>query len=122
MVKVKGVYTRKVRDEEGNYKLVEKKIHYSNCALVDPVYRKSTRVGLQFGEDGEVTRISKLSGRVIPWPDSSADMQKEPPEYLEGPKDTFPEKALEKTYDYHADAEAIRLARLAMTKYNHGSR
>ena len=38
---------------------------------------------------------------------------------LTHPKDTEPEDALEKTYNYRADVEAIRLARQSMTKYNH---
>lgn len=44
------------------------------------------------------------------------DLQKDPEIVAEGPKDTDPEAALQKTYDYRGDAEAIRLARLAMTK------
>ena len=40
-------------------------------------------------------------------------------EHEEGPKDTPPEVALRKTYDYQADKDAMRLARLTMTKYNY---
>mmetsp|Transcript_31917 Transcript_31917/g.68771 ORF Transcript_31917/g.68771 Transcript_31917/m.68771 type:complete len:187 (+) Transcript_31917:56-616(+) len=118
MLKVKGMNKRKVTDEEGNEKFIEKKIHYSNVALVDPTLGRPTRVGLTFTEDGDAIRISKASGHVIPWPD--------PPKYLtleeeheEGPKDTPPEVALRKTYDYQADKDAMRLARLTMTKYNY---
>merc|ERR1719215_730129 len=118
MLKVKGCNLRKLRDEEGNYTFIEKKIHYSNCALMDPVHRKPTCVGLMFTENGDAIRISKLSGRVIPWPDLPEDSQQEKIDHEEGPKDTSPEKALEKTYDFRADAEALRLARLTMTKYN----
>eukprot|EP00435_Cladocopium_sp_Y103_P073450 s462_g43.t1 len=118
MLKVKGMNKRKVADEEGNEKFIEKKmlcyhqlsltvsvvhswnvtccgvgrIHYSNVALVDPTLARPTRVGLTFTEDGDAIRISKATGHVIPWPD--------PPKYLtveeeheEGPKDTPPEDA-----------------------------
>ena len=37
----------------------------------------------------------------------------------DGPKDTAPGQALKRTYDYHADVQAIQLARASMTKYNH---
>merc|ERR1719499_686871 len=112
MLKVKGLNLRKVQDEDGNYKNIEKKIHYSNCALVDPAAGRPTRVGLTFTEDGDAIRISHLTGHVIPWPDPPKHLQKEPAEYDDGPKDTEPEIALRKTYDYHADNEAMRLARL----------
>merc|ERR1712190_586427 len=104
MLKVKGCNLRKVRDEEGSYKFIEKKMHYSNCALLDPVEGKPTRVGLTFTEEGDAIRISHRSGHVIPWPDRPKHLR-EPPEARDGPKDTPPEKALEKTYDYHADKE-----------------
>lgn len=39
-------------------------------------------------------------------------------EHEEGPKDTSPELALRKSYDYQEDKDAMRLARLTMTKYN----
>merc|ERR1712159_58425 len=100
MVKVSGVNLRKVRDDEGKYKFIEKKVHYSNCALLDPVHRKPTRVGLHFSDENDVVRISKLSGYIIPWPDSAKDMDKDPEKVTEGPKDTDPEVALKKTYDY----------------------
>ena len=118
MVKIKGLNLRKIVDEDGNTKLIEKKIHYSNCQLVDPVLGKMTKVGLTFEEEGHPIRISKVSGNVIPWPESTAKGDLDPAKHPEGPKDTTPEQALRKTYDYRNDAEAIRLARLAMTKYN----
>lgn len=31
------------------------------------------RVGLHFSEDNDVVRISKLSGYIVPWPDSDKD-------------------------------------------------
>mmetsp|Transcript_18324 Transcript_18324/g.42972 ORF Transcript_18324/g.42972 Transcript_18324/m.42972 type:complete len:174 (+) Transcript_18324:116-637(+) len=119
MLKVKGLNLRKVIDDEGIPKFIEKKIHYSNCALIDPAAGRPTRVGLTFTEDGDAIRISHLTGHIIPWPDLPKHMQKRDEDQVEGPKDTPPEVALRKTYDYHADKEALRLARLAMTKYNY---
>mmetsp|Transcript_43823 Transcript_43823/g.80025 ORF Transcript_43823/g.80025 Transcript_43823/m.80025 type:complete len:208 (-) Transcript_43823:76-699(-) len=121
MVKVKGCNLRKIRvpmeegGKEGDYMQIEKKIHYSNVALLDPVEQVPTKVKLQFMPDGKVIRISKLTGHIIPWPDAS---EEPPTDAIEGPKDTPPDKALEKTYDYAVDQEAVRLARLALTKYN----
>mmetsp|Transcript_32900 Transcript_32900/g.61660 ORF Transcript_32900/g.61660 Transcript_32900/m.61660 type:complete len:199 (-) Transcript_32900:99-695(-) len=119
MLKVKGLNKRKVLDDDGNPKFIEKKIHYSNCALVDPTQGRPTRVGLTFTEDGDAIRISHLTGHIIPWPDVPKHLQPRDEAQVEGPKDTPPETALRKTYDYHADKEALRLARLAMTKYNY---
>ncbi|CAK9029819.1 unnamed protein product [Durusdinium trenchii] len=118
MLKVKDMNKRKVVDEDGNAKFIEKKIHYSNVALVDPTRGQATRVGLTFTEDGDAIRVSKLTGHIIPWPDPPKNELKEE-EHEEGPKDTPPEIALRKTYDYHADKDAMRLARLTMTKYNY---
>mmetsp|Transcript_6638 Transcript_6638/g.16254 ORF Transcript_6638/g.16254 Transcript_6638/m.16254 type:complete len:207 (+) Transcript_6638:99-719(+) len=121
MVKVKGCNLRKIRvpmeegGKEGDYMQIEKKIHYSNIALLDPVERKPTKVTLQFMPNGKVIRISKLTGNIIPWPDAPEEPA---PDVQDGPKDTDPDKALERTYDYAVDQEAVRLARLALTKYN----
>ena len=40
---------------------IEKKIHYSNVNLLDPVYQEKTRVALRFTDDGEAVRIAKKS-------------------------------------------------------------
>mmetsp|Transcript_112998 Transcript_112998/g.258819 ORF Transcript_112998/g.258819 Transcript_112998/m.258819 type:complete len:104 (+) Transcript_112998:350-661(+) len=79
------------------------------------VSRKPTRVSLKWDQDGEVIRVAKASGSIIPIPPRNRD---EPAPEV-GPKDTTPEKALEKTYDYDKDVEAMRLLRQTMTKYNH---
>merc|ERR1712113_1095581 len=87
MLKVKGCNLRKVMDDNGNYKFIEKKIHYSNCALIDPTEGKPTRVGLTFTEGGDALRISHRSGKVIPWPDVPKHLQqRDDIEHVEGPK------------------------------------
>lgn len=45
-VKVQGCNLRKVYKEGGRAYTIEKKIHYSNVNLLDPVTREPTRVGL----------------------------------------------------------------------------
>ncbi|CAD7952155.1 unnamed protein product [Amoebophrya sp. A25] len=118
MVKVKGCNMQTLKDKEGKKVRVERKIHYSNINLLDPVTREATRVGLHFQPDGAILRVSKKSGQVIPWPERQfkrfdTEMQ------VTHEKDTEPADALEKTYCYHRDVQASRLARQSMTKYNH---
>jgi len=116
MVRVRGCNLRRMKDPEGNHYMVEKKIHYSNVNLIDPHTGTPTRVALKYTDDGGLIRISKKSGSILHWPYKKDKVEKI---IVEGPKDTSVEKALEKTYDYHADQEAIVLARAAMTKYNY---
>ena len=121
-MKVSGCNTRLIKGEDGSKHRIEKKIHYSNVNLLDPISQAPTRVSLKFLDDGGVLRISKLSGEVLHWPEKSSgsygDMQKEDL-VSEGAKDTSAEVALRRTYDYKADVEAVKLARLGMSKYNH---
>ena len=35
------LYTYIYKPQDGNYKFIEKKIHYSNCALVDPSTKRN---------------------------------------------------------------------------------
>ena len=57
--------------------------------------------------------------QVIHWPEKPEKPMFDEAEAREGPKDTSPEKALERTYDYEKDVQAMRIARQAMTKYNY---
>ena len=97
--------------------MIEKKIHYSNCNLVDPVTGTGTRVSVKTNDSGEQVRISTKSGSTIPWPDKKWSFRKR--EAIDGPKDTPPELALEKTYDYQQDVAAMKLVRQTMKKYNY---
>lgn len=62
-----------------------------------------------------LVRVSKKSGCVIPWPEKkSVDRG----DTVEGEKDTKPEIALQRTYDYKKDVESMRLLRRTMKRYN----
>ena len=45
-------------------------IHHSRVALVDPVHNKQCKVRFGWDADGNKVRVSKLSGAIIPKPDS----------------------------------------------------
>ncbi|KAK2195399.1 bifunctional Ribosomal protein L26-L24 [Babesia duncani] len=112
-VKVRGCNMRKLM-VDGQMVQIEKKIHYSNVQLVDPLLKCGTRVSIKF-YDGEPLRVSKKSGYVIPWPKRKP---KEEPDLEQGPKDTDPEVALKKTFDYHKDVESMNVLRQTMEKFN----
>ena len=118
-VKVQNCNLYSVRDRDGNRRLVPRAVHYSNVNLVDPTADAPSRVKLRpLGEAGELQRISRKSGTVIPWPRRDVNPTRVKPNATTGPKDTAVEHALEKTYDYQQDVEAIKLIRAALTKYN----
>jgi large subunit ribosomal protein L24 len=48
---------------------IERTMHYSNVALVDPVTEKPTRVIRKYLQSGEKVRIAKKSGAIIPRPE-----------------------------------------------------
>ncbi|CEM09911.1 unnamed protein product [Vitrella brassicaformis CCMP3155] len=115
-VKVKGCNLRKIF-WQNKWIYIEKKIHYSNVLLLDPVLRETTRVALRYTDDGQKVRISKKTGTVIPWPESKRRIINYE-DKADGPKDTLPEDALARTYDYKKDVEMMRMIRQTMTKYN----
>lgn len=43
----------------------EAKMHISNVALVDPITKKPTKVGMKFLEDGTKVRYAKDSGEIL---------------------------------------------------------
>lgn len=49
----------------GGLENVERSIHLSNVAHVDPQSGKATRVKIEIGKDGVKTRIAKKSGQAI---------------------------------------------------------
>ena len=113
-VKVQNCNLYTVRDRDGNRKLVPRAVHYSNVNLVDPSTDSAVRVKLT--ESNE--RLSKKSGNIIPWPKRDVNPTRVNPNATTGPRDTSVEYALEKTYDYQQDIEAMKLVRAALTKYN----
>lgn len=116
-VKVQNCNLYTVRDKEGNRKLVPRAVHYSNVNLVDPITDSGVRINLT----ENLERISKKSKTVIPWPKRDVNPTKVSPNATTGPKDTPVEYALQKTFNYHQDVEAMKLVRAALTKYNNTS-
>jgi len=49
----------------GGIKKVERSIHASNVALLDPKEGKATRVGYKLEKDGKKTRIARKSGETV---------------------------------------------------------
>jgi len=118
-VKVQGCNLYCVRDKEGGRKLVPRTVHYSNVNLVDPTSDSATRVKLRpIGDKGSLERVSKKSGTLLPWPQRDVSPTRVKPNATTGPRDTPVEYALEKTYNYQQDVEAMRAVREALTKYN----
>lgn len=50
---------------QGGLQKMEKSVHISNVALVDPKEDKPTRVGYKFLKDGKKVRIAKKSGETV---------------------------------------------------------
>lgn len=50
---------------QGGIQKIEKPIHASNVALVDPKEDKPTRVGYKFLKDGRKVRVAKRSGETV---------------------------------------------------------
>jgi large subunit ribosomal protein L24 len=118
-VKVQGCNLYCVRDKSGGRKLVPRSVHYSNVNLVDPVTDTATRIRFKpIGDNGELERVSKKSGSLLPWPKKDVSPTRVKPNATTGPKDTPVEYALEKTYDYAKDVATMKAVREALTKYN----
>lgn len=50
---------------QGGIQKIEKPIHVSNVALVDPKEGKATRVGYKALKDGRKVRVAKRSGETV---------------------------------------------------------
>ena len=69
-VLVKGVNMAKKHQKPsaagaGGIESIERPIHVSNVALVDPKTDKATRVGYKVLKDGKKVRVAKRSGETI---------------------------------------------------------
>jgi len=51
--------------DAGGIKEIEKSIHVSNIALLDPKEGKATRAGYKIDKDGTKTRFAKRSGETL---------------------------------------------------------
>ncbi|KAB0387632.1 hypothetical protein FD755_002588 [Muntiacus reevesi] len=103
-------YVGKTVDFRGTMVPSEAPLLHSQVKLVDPMDRKPqsrgsreirwkpTEVEWRFTEAGERVRVSTRSGRIIPKPDVPRADGIVPETWIDGPKDTSVEDALEKTY------------------------
>ncbi|XP_028316998.1 large ribosomal subunit protein uL24m [Gouania willdenowi] len=91
-------YIGKSDDYRGTYIASEAPLLLQNIALIDPADRKPTEVEWKFTEEGERVRVSLRTGRIIPKPVVERRDGIVPEQWKDGPKDTSPEDALEKTY------------------------
>lgn len=117
-VKVQNCNLYSARDRDGTRRLVPRAVHYSNVNLVDPSVDSPTRIQLRPLNGGELVRVSRKTGSVLPWPTRDVSPTRVKPNATTGPKDTEVEYALEKTYDYQQDVEAMKQVRASLTKYN----
>lgn len=79
----------------------EAPIYMSRVAIVCPETDVPTRVAYRFLEDGTKVRVSVKSGAVIPRPEILRQRRKPRPE-KDGPKDTAPDVAVERTFEDEA--------------------
>ncbi|MBN3304374.1 large ribosomal subunit protein uL24m [Amia ocellicauda] len=91
-------YVGRSGDYKGTYMASEAPLLLRDVSLVDPTDRKPTEVEWRFTEEGEKVRVSLRTGRVIPKPVMQRRDGIVPEQWKDGPKDTSPEDALEKTY------------------------
>ncbi|EFB18494.1 hypothetical protein PANDA_016707, partial [Ailuropoda melanoleuca] len=100
-------YVGKTGEYRGTMIPSEAPLLHNQVKLVDPVDRqvhgalvrgKPTEVEWRFTEAGERVRVSSRSGRIIPKPDFPRADGIVPETWIDGPKDTSVEDALERTY------------------------
>lgn len=91
-------YVGKSEDYRGTYIASEAPILLRDVKLIDPSDRKPTEVEWKFTEEGERVRVSLRTGRIIPKPVVERRDGIVPQQWKDGPKDTSPEDALEKTF------------------------
>ena len=58
-------HTKPTTQTAGGILVVDRPLHASNVALVDPKTNKATRVGYNFLPDGQKVRVAKKSGEQI---------------------------------------------------------
>ncbi|KAM4861580.1 large ribosomal subunit protein uL24m isoform 1-T6 [Thomomys bottae] len=91
-------YVGRTQDHPGTLIPSEAPLLHNEVKLVDPVDRKPTEIEWRFTEEGVRVRVSTRSGRIIPKPDFPRSDGIVPETWIDGPKDTSVEDALEKTY------------------------
>uniref|UniRef100_A0A8B9NLM8 Large ribosomal subunit protein uL24m n=2 Tax=Accipiter nisus TaxID=211598 RepID=A0A8B9NLM8_9AVES len=91
-------YVNRTAKYAGTYIASEAPLLLSQISLVDPEDRKPTEVEWRYTEEGERVRVSLRSGRIIPLPLQQRRDGIVPEQWIDGPKDTAVEDALDKTY------------------------
>ncbi|XP_036609397.1 39S ribosomal protein L24, mitochondrial [Trichosurus vulpecula] len=91
-------YIGRSKDYRGTMIPSEAPLLFRQVKLVDPADRKPTEVEWRFTEEGERVRVSLRTGRIIPKPEFPRPDGIIPEQWIDGPKDTSVEDALERTY------------------------
>ncbi|XP_051013384.1 39S ribosomal protein L24, mitochondrial isoform X1 [Acomys russatus] len=91
-------YIGRTKDHRGTMIPSEAPLLHNQVKLVDPADRKPTEIQWRFTESGERVRVSTRSGRIIPKPEFPREDGIVPETWIDGPKDTSVEDALERTY------------------------
>lgn len=91
-------YIGKTADYPGTYIASEAPLLLRDVSLIDPSDRKPTEVEWKYTEEGERVRVSLRTGRIIPKPVVERRDGIVPQQWKDGPKDTSPEDALQKTF------------------------
>merc|ERR1711894_197587 len=72
----------------------EKPLLMQHVSLIDPQAQQPTNIDFKYNELGDLVRVSKTSGRIIPYPEQTKDNVR-----ADGPNDTPKDICLEKTYE-----------------------
>ncbi|XP_043935744.1 39S ribosomal protein L24, mitochondrial isoform X2 [Protopterus annectens] len=91
-------YIGKSGDYRGTYVPSEAPLLVRQVSLVDPSDRKPTDVEWRYTEEGEKVRVSVRTGRIVPKPVPQRCDGIIPEQWIDGPKDTSVDDAVEKTY------------------------
>ncbi|XP_003892888.1 39S ribosomal protein L24, mitochondrial [Papio anubis] len=91
-------YIGKTMEYRGTMIPSEAPLLHRQVKLVDPMDRKPTEIEWRYTEAGERVRVSTRSGRIIPKPEFPRADGIVPETWIDGPKDTSVEDALERTY------------------------
>ncbi|XP_005411756.1 PREDICTED: 39S ribosomal protein L24, mitochondrial [Chinchilla lanigera] len=91
-------YIGRTKDSPGTMIPSEAPLLHNQVKLLDPMDRKPTEIEWRFTEGGERVRVSTRSGRIIPKPEFPRPDGIIPETWIDGPKDTSVDDALERTY------------------------
>lgn len=64
-VNMATVHRKPTQTSPGKIEKIERPVHISNVALIDPKSKKPTRVGFSVLKDGKKVRIARKSGETI---------------------------------------------------------